>query len=252
MTWKDISLYRYQKIDAILNNKDYDDLDKTFFCVCEVYGITEQQLEKIGIHKAAKMARKVAAVVNKEPKARALRRIGLYNINYNPDTYSFGQYVELMYYMQEPIQNAHYVMASISDTPMRHNDSLLRYKKTRHFLREELMDWHPKKAAYFHARPVLDIIGSLKLFIERFAAFNAQYKTLFGLDKEVHEESAIINRFNKVYGWQYSARQIKNDQGIPLKEVYKLNVREALNALAFLKAQSRYEAELFKQQKDGR
>jgi hypothetical protein len=236
MTWRDISVYRYQKIQAIITSNDLDDFEKTMFCVCEAYGLTEQQVNAMKWPRASRMRDRVVKVMSAEPQARPRRRIGIYKIEYNPERYTFGQYIELMFFMQNHIQNAHYVMASISHLP------LCRYTSRN----------HRKRADFFHRCPVLDIIGSIKLFIQHFAEFNAEYKDLFGLDNEVHEPSAIVNRFNKRYGWDYTADSIRERHNITLDEVYRMPLREALGTLQYLKAKSRYETEILKQHQHGR
>jgi hypothetical protein len=236
MNWRSISLYRYQKIDAIIHNPHFDDFEKTMFCVCEVYGITESQLDALGIKKAAKMANRVAEVMKKEPRAVPRKRIGKYLIEYNPENYSFGQYVELMFFLQNPLQHAHNVLASVARLPFRRNNSAT----------------HIRRSDYFHRRSIEDIIGALNAVQSNLTAFNATFRSLFGLDTQVHDESAVIHKFNKHYGWQYSARQIAKDQGIPLEKAFRLPAREALNALDYLKAQGRYEQEIVKQSSNGK
>jgi hypothetical protein len=231
MTWRAITLQKYQRLEWIGRQAEYDELERTMFSVCELYNITEDELERRGAKKALRMAARVARVMNIPPKTRAPWMIGRYRINYNPDTLTFGQYAELMFFMQKPLEHAHYIMASISSSNAR---------------------THSRRSDYFLRRPVLQVVGALNRFIAAFAQFNDEYKALFGLDAEVHSETAFISRFNKQYGWIYSATSIAEHERIPLDHVYRLPVRQALNDLAFLKAKAKYEAEILKQHQHGR
>lgn len=221
INWNNISLYKFQQIDGFNNRKDLSDLEKILFSTCVVFDLTEYELDKKGAKVASKLAAKVNTIFLKSFDPKPYTRIGKYAINYDPSTMTFGQYVELMFFLQSPIQNAHYVLASISS--------------------ERSTD-HKRKADYFHHQPITKITGSLKLFMERFAAFNAEYNTLFGLDEEVSGD-AQNDFFNKRYGWIYSATQVAEHERITLDKAFELPVRQALNDLAFLKAKAKYEIE---------
>lgn len=229
-SWEDISLFKYQKIEEYNTNENLDDLAKVLFSVCVVYDKTEYELDQAGLKVAGKLSNRVQKIFEQKFDPVPEKRIGRYFLNYNPASMTFGQYVELMFFMQDPPRNAHFIMASISNKWLRKNRS----------------KDHRRKAEYFLHQPVTKIIGSLKLFIERFAAFNAEYKSLFGLNDEAGGKEAQGNFFNKRYGWIYSATQVAKHEGIKLDEVFGLPVRQALNDLAFLKAKSEYEAEQIK------
>jgi hypothetical protein len=222
--WNHISLYKFQRIEEITSRK-ISDIDKTLWTVCVVFDKTEYQLDNMPLKKAQRLISGVEKIFASDVNTKPKEKVGRYKINYDPSTYTFGQYIELAFFLQEPIKNMHYVLASVSGTDA---------------------NKHKERAEYFLNRPVTDVLGGFSLIIERFTAFNDEYKGLFGLDTEVSGESATTNHFYKRYGWIYSASQVADYERITLDQAFALPIRRALNDLAYLKAKSKFEAELIK------
>lgn len=234
--WNKISLFKFQQIEAINNRQllgDLDDLDKLLFSTCAVFDMTLYELDNMESKKAGKLIARAAKIFETPFKTKPYKRIGKYYLNYDPASMTFGQYVELSFFLQSTVKNAHFVMASISNTLWRKNQS----------------EHHRKKSEYFLRQPVIKIIGSLEEFQKRFQAFEHEYRSLFGLSPEVHGQAAQTDKFNRRYGWIYAAEQVAQYERIRLEEAYALPVRQALNDLAYIKAKSKYEIELLKTQK---
>jgi hypothetical protein len=173
------------------------------------------------------MMSKMQKVFETPFNAKVFNKIGRYFINYDISKMTFGQYIELAFFLSNnPIQNAHYIMATIGNQ----------------WLRKHTANDHRKKANYFLNQPIEKIIGSLNRITEAFGEFNKEYKSLFGVDKEVSGD-VQEDVFNKRYGWIYSASQVAEYERITNDEAFALPVRQALNDLVYLKAKARYEAE---------
>lgn len=236
MTWKDVTLFQFQQIEAINAREDIDDLDKLLFATCVLFGMTEYELDQLGgkyPRKAAKLISKTKKVFESKVVPVLEETIGMLTIEYDPSRMTFGQYIEVAYFnsrSKNTIDNAHYLLASIS----------------RKLFRKHSAADHRQKADFFLQQPIEVVAGSLAHFQERLQAFNNEYKGLFGLDKEVYTSSQIADQFNKRYGWIYSASQVAEYERIPLQEAFGIPVRQALNDLAYLKAKAKYDAELLK------
>jgi hypothetical protein len=89
-------------------------------------------------------------------------------------------------------------------------------------------------------------MASLKEFAERFNEFIGTYNSLFGLDKDMFDQGQQVDRFNKQYGWIYSATVIAEHERITLDQAFGIPIRQAFNDLIYLKAKGRYEAEQHK------
>lgn len=231
MNWNNISLYKFQKIEAVNQKKEMSDIDKTLFSTCIVFDMTEYQLDNLPINKVNRLAAEMTKIFAIELKPKPQKRIGKYFLSYDISSMRFGQYKELSFYLSNNyIQNAHKIMASISSAWRKKNTS----------------DYHTERASFFLAKSIVKIIGCLSLVVEKFAAFNKEYNWLFGLDKDTHDEQAQNDFFNKRYGWFYASEQVAAYRRIELEAVDNMNIREVFNDLAYLKAKTKYEAELFK------
>jgi hypothetical protein len=165
---------------------------------------------------------------------RAFMRIGKYFIKYDISKITFGQYIELAFFLSHnQVQNAHYTLATCSKVFFRKSKN------------------HRKRSDYFLNRRVPEVIGSLQRIAENFASFNKEYSGLFGLDKEVTGD-VQEDKFNKRYGWIYSASQVAEYERITLEQAFALPVRQALNDLAYLKEKMKYEVEQIKNSNNAR
>lgn len=237
--WNKISLFKFQSIDEI-NQRDIPDIDKTLFAVCQVFNYTETRLDNLadtwlGKRKAARLIQKTADIFSSPFTPKPVKWFGKYKVEYNPANLTFGQYIELSYFLQSPkgdahIRNGHYILASICNYPC----ILKRFSGN-----------HPKKAAYFLTQPVENTTGTISVFIENFQAFNKEYSGLFGLSDTTSEE-VKQDKFNKRYGWIYSATVLADYEKITLEQAYKLPIRQALNDLMYLKEKAAYDEQLLK------
>lgn len=234
--WNKINLYKFQQIDLINSNDNLIEIDKLLHSTCIVFGMTEYQLDNTDKKKAAKLVSKVSKIFSSDFKQQVCKRIGWYVINYDISKLTFGQYVELSYFLSNGgIHSAQYVLASVSHLPFFKNNAAK----------------HRAKSEYFLTTPIRKVVGSLELITKNFIAFNKEYSTLFGLDASSNDNNQQEDLFNKRYGWIYCASQIAEYERITLEQAYQLPIRQAFNDLAYLKAKGKYEAEQLKNTKNG-
>lgn len=222
MNWSDITLAQFQQIEEV-NNMEMPDIDKALFSVCIIYDITEFELDNTDPKKALKMTEHVSKVFTSPFNPKPQNKVGRYFINYEVSSMTFGQYIELAFFLQDNVRHAHYIMATISKQWLRKQN-------------------HRKKANYFLNRSVIEVMGCVGKIKERFEEFNKEYHPLFGVDKTVSGE-VDTEEFNKRHGWVYSATQVAQHEGVTLEQAFALSVRQALNDLVFLKAKGKYEVE---------
>lgn len=232
MKWNNISLGKFQQLDEI-NSRELSDIDRVLFSACIVFDKTEYEMDNERPKKVVEMTRKLTKIFETPFNSRAYNKIGKYLINYDISKITFGQYIELAFFLSsKPVKNAHYILATMSNRWMKKNKT----------------SEHRRKADYFLAQPIDKAIGAIKQIGENFQAFNNEYKNLFGLDKsitgDVQEE-----QFNKRYGWIYSASQVAEYERITLDDAFALPIRQALNDLTYLKAKGKYEAEQLRKNK---
>lgn len=227
MKWKDITLYKFQQIE-LKNGEDIEEIDKTLFAVCYLFGYTEYELDRLPLKKVHRLIKKVENVFKGELKVKPLKRICKYIIEYRPERLTFGQYVELSFFFtMPPVQAAHYIMASISHLPFCKNNSAK----------------HKKRADYFQTVSVVDVLGCIQKFTENFAEFNKRFQTLFAEGSEDKTE-VKTDPFNIRYGWTYSASCVAEYERITLEQAYQLPVMQALNDLVYLKEKAAYDEKI--------
>jgi hypothetical protein len=233
--WNKINLYQFQEIDRINANESLSELDKLLYSTCIVFNKTEYQLDKLKGNKAVRLIAKVNRTFSSNFKPKVKKWLGYYLTNYDVSTFTFGQYIELSFFLNNSdISKAHYVLATITNLPLCKNNAAN----------------HRKKSEYFLKQPIPYVVGAIEIISKNLVAFNKEYQTLFGIDKEVSGD-VQEDYFNKRYGWIYCASQIAEYERITLEQAFNLPVRQAFNDLAYLKAKSKYEAEQIKNNNNG-
>jgi len=232
--WKKITLYKYQRLEEIELRK-IDPIDKVLYSTCVVYNLTEWQLDNMNPKKATKKILRMTKILESKVNPVAKNRIGKYWINYDISKMTFGQYIEIAYFIQSGVlPSIHFILASCSHLPFTKNNP------NKHSIRSE----------YFLHKPIEITLGSALLIINNFNEFNKKYKGLFGLksNNEEMDDDTIrrINKeeqdpFNRQFGWIYSATQVAEHERITLDKAFALPVTQAMNALSFLKAKGKYQ-----------
>lgn len=226
MKWQDITAGMYQQIEAI-NKQGIPDIDRVLYTACVVFGKTEFEIDNENPAKVVKMMAKMQRIFESPFNPKTVDRIGDYDINYDVSRITLGQYIEITFFIgRGPIDNAHYILASMSG----------RWRK------KKLLSDHRARADYFLTQPVEQVIGAVNLIQENYILFNSQYQELFGVDPDV-VGNVQGNEFNKRYGWVFSATQVAHHEGVSLETAYGLPIRHAFNDLLFIKSKGKYELE---------
>jgi hypothetical protein len=226
--WTDISLYQFQEIQRLEDDQNLSDIDKALFSCCIVYKKTPHQLDNTNPRTVAGMLTNMKAVFGDQVKVEVPKKLAGHQVQYDIGEITFGQYVELEFYLtgiKQPILASHKAIASLC----------------KRGTKGELI----VKAEVFQKAKAYQALGALKEIKEKFNEFNNRFAGLFGLSPETHGEH-ISDPFNKRYGWTYSATTVAAHQGIPLQDAYRLSVVEAFSDLGFLKAKADYERKLYK------
>ncbi len=218
-----LTLEKFKAIDAISADKSLSEIDRTLYCLCALYDYAPEELDKEDPLKVVKMVAKLEKVFKFKISAPAI--IGIYKINYNISSITFGQYIELSYFFQfNAVDKSNYILASVAKT----------------FIKRS----HSKIAAYFSNKPVGAVTGAMGKIKAAYATLNKEFGALFGLDEDVHPEAnsdSFKSYFNNRYGWIYSAEIVAAYERISVEQAYKLPVKQALNDLVYLKAKQKYE-----------
>jgi len=118
MKWNDLTLWQYQQIMPILQNpdKDWTELDKEVKLLTIVTGLTEHQIDSLGI-KDLKELRKDLEFLDEPIEGKPVNYIKAngkhYRINYDVKNMPFARYIESKVFSKDTVANLHKIAASI-------------------------------------------------------------------------------------------------------------------------------------------
>lgn len=225
-----LTLEKYQQLEAIAKDNTLEDIDRSLFSICAMYDLTEEKLDSYKAKRVLYMADKVNKLFSKPMKFKAPKHINIYRINYAIEKITFGQYLELIYFLKnaDVLNKAHYITATMAKT----------------FINREHID----KANYFVKCEADTVIGAAIQIKSNFDVFNTvKFKALLYdsyAEMPSADSSKIAKWFSTNFGWFFSAKSVAEFEGITLEQAYKLPVTRALNDLMFLKAKGRYDYHL--------
>jgi hypothetical protein len=235
-SFKDITLWQFQQSEKIMQNNELDDIEKTAFVACLVFEKTTEEVDAMGRKEALKMFSKVEKIFKTEVQYKSWSRIGKLFLNYNMDKISFGQYIELSFFLASPnpIHMAQYILASASNKAFRKNTA----------------KDHKQKSDYFLKQPVHKAIGCINEVARSFKLLNDRHKALFETPAEGEpQEQKQEDPFEKRYGWTYCATLVADYYKVELSKAFDMPAIKALNALIYLKAKRQYDEKQYQIQK---
>lgn len=118
MKWNELTLWQYQQLMPILTNtnKDWTDLDKEIKLLTIVTGLTEYQLDSLGV-KDLKELRKELAFLDEPIEGQPVDYIKAngkqYRINYDIKNMPFARYIESKVFSKDTVANLHKIAASM-------------------------------------------------------------------------------------------------------------------------------------------
>jgi hypothetical protein len=118
MKWNQLTLWQYQQMMPILTNpdKDWSELDKEVKLLTIVTGLTEHQIDSLGIQDL-KVLRRDLQFLDEPIEGSAVNYIKVngkqYRINYDIKNMPFARYIESKVFSQDTVSNLHKIAASM-------------------------------------------------------------------------------------------------------------------------------------------
>jgi hypothetical protein len=118
MKWNQLTLWQYQQMMPILTNpdKDWSELDKEVKLLTIVTGLTEHQIDSLGIQDLKEL-RKDLQFLDEPIEGSAVNYIKVngkqYRINYDIKNMPFARYIESKVFSQDTVSNLHKIAASM-------------------------------------------------------------------------------------------------------------------------------------------
>lgn len=222
-----MTVAQFQRINEI-NETTPDSVEQLGWMVCEVFGLSYDEVDGMSAKKFEKYAAMLQRMLNrKEPR--------FFRILFETDAtkITFGQFVEVQYWLRQSVPAVLDLVAA----------SILKDRTD-----------HKEDAAWLREQPLRKVLPPVQKFIDSLNELVASYKGLFENDEAEEEEEQVrpmrkgpdVHPFIEQYGWIYSATEIAAHEGIKLDEVYELPVIQALNDLSYLKSKQQYNKHLSK------
>lgn len=143
MTWDKITLGQFQDIYKLSSDTELDDMERISRAISIVYGLSEAQVDDLSITKFNELAKSCAFIMTGDIPGKPVRSFYIgrkkYAINYKPQSLKHRQYVEILHFSEKPIDNMHYIMASLVN-PVRFGFKLKNTAKLHSDLSERMLN----------------------------------------------------------------------------------------------------------------
>lgn len=117
ISWNSITVAQFQEIHRMAIEPEIDELDRLTRLICLVHNLTEQQVDELSVPQFNKLAKDCSFLLAAEIPGKPVKsfRVGArkYAINYTPSKLKHRQYVEICHFANKPIENLHYILASL-------------------------------------------------------------------------------------------------------------------------------------------
>lgn len=118
MKWNELTLWQYQQIMPILTNpnKDWTELDKEVKLLTIVTGLTEYQIDSLGVKELKELRSELAFLdepIEGQPVDYIKTNGKQYRINYDIKNMPFARYIESKVFSKDTVANLHKIAASM-------------------------------------------------------------------------------------------------------------------------------------------
>jgi hypothetical protein len=225
-----MTVAQYQ-ICYTINNTIKDETERLAMIVCELFGLTPEQVDGLSGKAFIKYVSKMNKMLNTDFKKPFYSRLKLKK---DAKHLTFGEFIELQHWLKkDAIEVLHLVSATLIIKKNKQHDTLA------------------NKVLKLNVKHILNDCLS---FIESLQGFMKLYKGLFEIEDNNDEDFNEFDKKEKLkshpfverYGWIFSAKQVADHNCISLNEAYELPVIQALNDLSYLKSKQDYETKMSK------
>jgi hypothetical protein len=117
LSWGTITVQQFQDIHRLSISPDLDEFDRVERAICILFDMTEQQVDDLPVTTFNALARQCTFALTDKVPGKPVKsfRIGRnkYAITYDPTKLRHRQYVEVLTFGEKPIENMHFIMASL-------------------------------------------------------------------------------------------------------------------------------------------
>lgn len=224
-----------------------DWVEQVAYAVCYVYGFEPGQVNDMKKEEFIPFMRGMEKKLRRSGIRPFYRRSLLIH---DATKITYGQFVEVMTWVK---------MFATEDGVKKHElaaDSIPLIAAS--ILKKRKPGQHKKNVARLQEMNVRRLLMDVRIFMLSYTELVESYSGLFDKEEltpdasqeeidEYNKETELnIHPFIDQYSWQYSAKQIAEYERITVDQAYDLPIMQALNDLAYLKAENDYNKKRFK------
>jgi hypothetical protein len=216
-----MTVRNYQQVYDITSSIDIDDVDKSAWLVCYVFGYIDEQVNNMKPKRFLKLLDKASRRMNKSNTPIWYGS----ELNTDASVITLGQFIEAIHWLKGGIiESIHLIAATMLGG-----------------------ECHKERAAKILNSNVRLYLPYVIEFAKSLNELLQSYSGLFEIEElEPGVKPSPPHPFISQYGWIYSATQVAGFEGIPIDEAYKLPIVQALNDLSYLKAKQKYDEKMNK------
>jgi hypothetical protein len=119
LSWQDITVQQFQDLYKLGFDKSLDDIGRLERIVCILFDKSEQEIDEMAYGEFNKLSAQCEPIIKKlnQIPGKRVKTISVngrkYAINYSPSELSHRQYIEILQFSKDPVENMNLVMASL-------------------------------------------------------------------------------------------------------------------------------------------
>jgi hypothetical protein len=117
INWSTITVRQFQEINKISIDESLEEIEKVEKAICTLFDLTPEQVGELTVGEFNRLSRNANEILNGMIPGKPVRTIKpakqRYRIVYKVTEMKHGQYAEIMHFSKKPIENIHFIMASI-------------------------------------------------------------------------------------------------------------------------------------------
>lgn len=160
MNWNDITVQQFQELHRINSDHTLDDMDRATRTIGILYNKSEKEVDEMEYIEFGKLSRACSFLLVNEVPGKAVKSIKVagkkYAIPYNISELKYRQYVEVISFSNNVIENLHNILASIVQ-PVRFG-----------FKTKNKVEDHAKIAEVMKDASIVDVYHSCVFFCKLF------------------------------------------------------------------------------------
>lgn len=161
-SWNNITVHQFQEVHRLSQDTQLDEMDKVTNTIGILFNKSEKEIDELPMEEFGKLARQCTFIFTNDIPGKPVKSIKVgskkYALPYKPSALVYRQYVELISFSDNMIENMHNIMASLVQ-PVRFG-----------FKRKNNVKDHPRISEDMREARLIDVYHFCVFFCKLFAS----------------------------------------------------------------------------------